>query len=501
MMQHLWAEPDDTGKSIRLHELAQNVQDSHERVMDLVYPTSSQSMYDAFPALHRGIEQVFKSCKLKKYLKRLGLTHMAKRHDLPAYFEAFKAKFPDAVAFLEQSYADAFAHYGFAKGNPLFEGIEKPDSLECYLAAVGDHATRNKYTHNPERAYKPGEPVPVLILHWEILGALLEYGLRGEDANLPTMRLHRIVYNEMKNPGGKPIWYGMSDQPTEEQLQREADVKQYLDWLAQVGRFAPAEQLRRVYNAGFTVPGCRPFVGESLRLAFDRLREHQDPAARHYILHLTLTRNVRPHPLFDTVEWLPREDASWREFTELAAPSGEKLGMFYRDHHGAYYGFIASSTAHDSPGNWRSGHRGVMAETPDDLINTWLERITYLARLIKGGGEERQVFLWGNHPTAMSAMQRVPAGMELSEVELPKESSYTLNFWQPHGLAEGDTIQLAIDAVPNSYTGERRPEIVYVSKPAKIAAVNSDFRVECLTGDAFPAHLTSANGWRRYIEI
>ena len=500
MMQHLWAEPDDTGKSIRLHELAQNVQDSHERVMDLVYPTSSQSMFDAFPALHRGIEQVFKNCKLKKDLKRLGHTRMAERHHLPAYFEAFKAKFPAAAAFLEQSYADAFAHYGFAKGNPLFEGIEKPDSLECYLAAVGDHATRNKYTHNPERANKPGEPVPVLILHWEILGALLEYGLRGEDADSFEMRLHRIVYRAMGDPGGKSLAYGMSNPPTNEQLEREADVNQYLGWLDQVGRFAPAEQLRRVYNAGFTVPGCRPFVGESLRLAFDRLREHKDPAVRHYIRDLTLTRNVRPHTLFDTVEWLPREDASWREFTELAAPSGEKLGMFYRDHHGAYYGFIASSTAHNSPGNWRSGHQGVMAETPDDLINTWLERITYLACMIKGGGEERQVFLWGDHPTTMSAIRRIPACMELSEVELPKESSYTLNFWQPHGLAEGDTIQLAIDYVPNSYTGER-PEIVYVSKPAKITAVKSDFRVECLTGDAFPAHLTSANDWRRYIEI
>ena len=286
---------------------------------DLIHEVNAVQLTNRASTAHLAIE-----IGLKALIRQAG-EEPKDGHFLNKLYQVLKTCDAKSAQFLSQAFEDAVKFFGYnikALGWGYFR------SLEDYLAKVG---TKNAYEEY--RYWATGEPditdVAIqhisLPIHRELLCALegLFFSSRRESV---SDRVEGEISNAMF--GRRHISYG------DEEEQKERSVKWYMNWLFRV-HTTRRSALKEAVHRGFMIKDGDEFVRQTLRDAFDDLRQSRDPAVRHYVRTLTyLPKGSQPrHPdAIPIVEWLGQGQIRCM----VSTPAGNCLGFIDKQADGAW---------------------------------------------------------------------------------------------------------------------------------------------------------------------
>ena len=346
-------------------------------------------------------------------------------HDLPSRLKELRQYEPGSAKFLEEAFEAAVRHYRY---NPNTTYMKHLQSLETYLRATGsdDHFQDIRYWELTQSADEIIVGQIYLTLHMELLHAMteiLEAPERPKD--IVSTRVERAVKSVMVDNRELACLLG-SD--------KHRSVEAYIEWLK--GFKGCSEAITAAFKGD--VATDNDLISETLREAYQELRESKDPAVSYFAETLTILpkqqRDAKP-----CLEWLGPEP--FRP-GKVSTPGGNVLGFIYRR---------ADRTWAITPS--RNGPVAVsaIAKSQTDARCYLADLLTRAVR-ITVGDKERQLRIVGeehnlfkkDHEQVMQWFEG-KAGAE--------EPIYQVTFWDnTHGITGNDVLRVEIpDRITQRY--------------------------------------------------
>ena len=228
----------------------------------------------------------------------------------------------DSADFLAEAFQDAVKFFGY---NVNYKGFGHFRSLDDYLSQAGTERTFERLRYWAIEPTKKEEPFKYIApsIHRELLYALwsLFFSKRRETV---SARVEREVAEAMYNKRG--IFFCSDD------TSKEQSVRRYEDWLKKHTTRSGAleEAAHQIFVIG------DDFANQTVRDAYDDLRQSKDPAVQYYIRTLTYLpkgsqgRNPDARPVSK-----PNQDLYPTAVT-VATPAGRDLGIIERYPDGAW---------------------------------------------------------------------------------------------------------------------------------------------------------------------
>ena len=378
---------------------------------DWVQVTNIVQLTNRVPIAHLAIERGLKSL-IKKGGK--SIDHIHKLHKLYGVLNDCDEMSAD---FLAKAFDDAVGFFGYKVNDKGFGHFR---SLESYLSNVGNESVFETLRYwatgdIPQRE----QPIPFISLrvHREILCALSCLFLRDSRQTV-SERVDAAVSNAMFL--ARDIHWGTDD------VKKKDSVYWYRNWLYKVHSTCRSA-LKEAIQLNFAIGNDDEFATQTLRDAYDDLRQSKDPAVQYYLRRCSyLPRESQPrHPdATPIVEWIDKENRG-----SVETPAGTCLGLIGRYEDGAW-GIAAAE-----PG---SGGETDVAEAQADakhyLVNRRTKRVTVLVN-----ADSKQLRIVGEPKLIASPEWTANVEDELSE--LSGGERYEMEFWDSeHGIKPGDEI-------------------------------------------------------------
>ena len=384
---------------------------------DLVPQTNAVRLTNRAPIAHLAIEK-----GLKALIDDLGGTY-EQTHSLNDLCSALSKCDQQSADYLADAFDDAVKFFRY---NANAKGFRQFRTLDDYLSKVG-----SKNAFDALRYWAIGEPpkgespIPYLSLpiHREILCALWCLFLPNRRETVSD-RVERKVAHAMFS--GKRIAYGADD------IHKERSIRWFKNWLFEeqpTCRSALEEAVRR----NFAVKDDQ-FVIQTLRDAYEDLRQSKDPAVLYYIHKLSdlpKGSQSRDPDAVPEVEWFN----DMKTAGMVVTPAGTHLGFIERYADGGW-GITPSEDGLVQV----TDIAGSMTDAKHYLVNRLTRRVT-----VAVNGELKPLRIVGDEdffpPPLWTPYMVSPAG---TAPRLPK---YDLEFWDAqHGLCKGDEISVELQS-------------------------------------------------------
>ena len=220
-------------------------------------------MADAHLAIERG---------LKALIKDIGGTPEC-IHALNKLYRDLGKCDQRSANYLAKAFGDAVEFFGY---NLNVKGFGHFRSLDDYLAKVGTEEAFEEFRYWAIGETRIGESAIANIsppVHRELLRALWCLFLPGVRETV-SQRVEREVAEAMFRR--RHLYYGSDDEG------KEYSVRQYKNWLFKEHHTC-CSALEEAVKQGFTIKEGDEFVSQTLREAYNDLRQSKDPAVQYYI--------------------------------------------------------------------------------------------------------------------------------------------------------------------------------------------------------------------------
>ena len=396
--------------------------DSAPIQVDMILERNLVQLTNRAPIVHLAMER-----GLKAIIREARGT--AKRiHSLDDLYRVVKERDEESAGYLAKAFDDAVKFFGYDVNDDKFRNLQ---SIEEYLSRVG-----TQKAFKALRYWAIGEPLggddPIQYLshtlhtiHRELLCALqwLFHPNRNWRETV-SERVEAEVRRAMFN--GRGISWGSDD------TDKKLAFLWYENWLF-TEHTACRSALEYAVDRDFTITDYE-IVSQTLREAYDDLKQSKDPAVQYYIRTLTYlprgSQRRNPDAVAE-VEWYSEAQTSGTVVT----PAGTPIGFVDRYADGGW-GITPG------PEIARS-----LADAKHYLVNHLTKPVTVTVE-----GESKQLRI-----VSESDSFNAPAVWiaNLSE-PLPDTSTFELEFWDAgHGLCPGDEVSIELSR-------ERNPQSVSV---------------------------------------
>ena len=313
----------------------------------------------------------------------------------------------DSADFLAEAFQDAVKFFRY---NVSDKGFGHYRSLDDYLSQAGTERVFKRLRYWVIELPKKGEEEPFKYIsppiHRELLYALwnLFFSKRRETV---SARVEREVAEAMFM--GRAISYGSDD------TSKEQSVRRYMDWLFKE-HTTRRGALEEAADQDFVIGD--DFANQTVRDAYNALRQSNDPAVQYYIRTLTyLPKGSQPrHPdARPEIEWIRQDKTAGMVVTS----AGSDLGFIERYPDGAW--------GIDGLG-WETEIADALADAKAYLVNRLTKQVT-----VTVNGESKQLRMVGEifHP-------------ELGWTSEPP-FTHDIEFWdENHGLLPGEEVSIEL---------------------------------------------------------
>ena len=350
-------------------------------------------------------------------------------HGLDKLYRALCQCGPDSAAYLAKAFEDAVKFFGY---NVNAKGFSQLRSLDDYLSKVG-----TEKAFNALRYWAIGDPLgrddPIQYLshtlhtvHREILCAL-QWLFHPNQNRRQTVsqRVEGKVRRAMFN--GRDISWGSDD------TDKKLAFLWYENWLF-TEHTTCLSALEDAVDRDFTITDCE-IVSQTLREAYDDLKQSKDPAVRYYIRKLSYlpkgSQQRNPDAVAE-VEWYNDTKTSGMTIT----PAGTHLGFIKKYPDGSWEIIPEGNGLRERPSDAKS-----LADAKRYLVNRLTKPVTVT---VEGRAKQLRIVSESdsfNAPAVWIA--------NLSE-PMPDTSTFELEFWDAgHGLCPGDAISIVLSEERN----------------------------------------------------
>ena len=388
--------------------------DSAPIKLDLIEEINILQLANRIPIAHLAIERGLKA--LIKQSKPC-----VRGHSLAKLYKDLRECNSEYADFLSKAFCDAVEFYG---NNVEFKGFGHFRSLQDYLSKVGSKRTFDLLRYWAIEETPSGEnPIRLISppIHRELLCALSCLFLRNSRQTV-SGRVEAAVTHAMYQ--GRHINWSTDD------TKKRESVFWYRNWLYEEH---PTRQsaLKEAKLLNFAIKKDDEFVTETLRDAYEELRQSSDPAVQYYIGTCSYlpkgsqSRNLDATPI---VDW---NDIKTRGTVET--PAGRCLGLIRRYADGAW------GITPVEPG--RGGEAGI-AESQADAKRYLVNRLSNRVTVHINGNRKKLRIVGEPHLPADSEWT---ADVEDPKYFLSRTETIEMEFWdKEHGLQPEDDVVVAI---------------------------------------------------------
>ena len=391
-----------------------SILDSAPIKLDLNEETNIVQLANRIPIAHLAIERGLKALILQCKLYDKG-------HSLNKLYRDLQECSSESADFLGKAFCDAVKFYGY---NVKFKGFGHFRSLQDYLSKVGGEKTFEllRYWAIGET---PSEENPIGLIsqpvHRELLCALSCLFLRNSRQTVSD-RVEATVTHAMFQ--GRHIHWN-----TDVTKKRDS-VYWYKNWLF---KKHPTRRsaLIEAKQCEFAVRKDDEFVTETLRDAYDDLRQSKDPAVQYFINRCSyLPKGSQPRHLdaIPVVKWNDMKTQG-----TVKTPSGTCLGLINR------YADAAWGIRPAEPG---LGGVTDIAEAQADAKRYLVNRLSNRVTVLINGNRKKLRIVGEPHLPADSEWT---ADVEDPKYFLSRTETIEMEFWdKEHGLQPEDDVVVAI---------------------------------------------------------
>ena len=316
----------------------------------------------------------------------------------------------DSADFLAAAFQDAVKFFGY---NDKDKGFGYLRSLDDYLSKSGTKSVFERLRYWVIELPKEGEEEPFKYIsppiHRELLCALrsLFFSKRRETV---SARVEREVAEAMFM--GRRISYATDD------TSKEQSVRRYMDWLFKEHRTRRGA-LEEAVHQDFIIGD--DFANQTVRDAYNDLRQSKDPAVQFYSRKLTyLPKGSQPRNPDARPVSIPNRE-KYPTAVTVETPAGTSLGFLERYPDGAW-GISPSDDVRETD------IAEALADAKAYLVNRLTKQVT-----VTVSGESKQLRMVGEdfHP-------------ELDWTSEPP-FTYDVEFWdENHGLLPGEEVSIEL---------------------------------------------------------
>ena len=337
----------------------------------------------------------------------------------------------DSADFLAEAFEDAVRFFRY---NVNVKGFRHFRSLDDYLSKVGTEKAFDalRYWAIGESP-KGGNPIPYISppIHRELLYAISCLFLSWRET--VSGRVERTVAHAIAMFSGRHISYSSGDSS------KEQSVRWYMDWLFKEHTTC-CSALEESVTQGFVVTDDQ-FVVQTLRGAFEDLRQSKDPAVQYYFRTLTYlpegSQRLNPDAVPE-IEWRNHDQTRGTVVT----PAGTCLGFVEKYADGGW-GIIPCEVGLVQVTEIARALRDAQAY----LVNHLTKQVT-----VTVNGESKQLRMVGDRDfffrPAWTAETGTPIDIGLTTCEL--------ELWDAnHGLHNGEEVSMELQVELPSEAGDR----------------------------------------------
>ena len=383
---------------------------------DLVPETNAVQLTNRVPISHLAIER-----GLKVLIDNAG-GNWDRIHSLNRLYRDLRNCDATSADYLDKAFEDAVKFFGY---NVKVKGFGHLCSLEDYLSKTGTENAFNALRYWAIGQSSKENPIPYIspLVHRELLCALWCLFLPNRRETVSD-RVEGVVERAMTNPS----CLAWNDNDTN----RKNSIQWYLNWLLKT-HTSRRSALKEAVDKDFAITDDE-FVSQTLRDAFDDLRQSKDPAVQYYIRTLTYLpegSQRRNSDAIPEVEWYRKDRTSGSVLTS----AGTCLGFIEMYADGAWGitplegGLVQVADIAKS-----------MADAKHYLVNRLTRQVT-----VTVNGKSKQLRIVSEHDFFLPHNPSWTLDIE--------DSAYELEFWDAnHGLRPGEEVlmKLQSEAVPDS---------------------------------------------------
>ena len=379
--------------------------------VDMVWETNAIQITNRAPIAHLAIEKGLKA------LIAGASGNQAWGHSLNKLYRRLGRFDKDSADYLASAFDDAVNFYGF---NPNSKGLGYLSSLDAYLSKVGT-----------EKAFEA-------LRYW----AIEDSSEAGDFINLIWLPIHREILwsqwcsflpsrrdkvsDRVENRVSRAMFDGRHIVIRSNDKAKEQSVQAYKKWLFEE-HSTWCDSLEDAVKRKFLVMEDE-FVNQTVRDAFDELRQSEDPAIQYYIstlYHLPEGSQLQDPNAVPEVTWFNEEQTHGAVVT----PAGTRLGNIVRYINGGW-GITPNE-------NGPLGVREVAKALKDAkayLVNRLTKRV-----ILTADEETRHLRVISKDDSYLPFQATDVTGFE----DLSSDAQvYRLEFWDSnHGLSTGDWIR------------------------------------------------------------
>ncbi len=353
-------------------------------------------------------------------------------HSLNKLYRDLRECDKDSADFLAEAFEDAVRFFGY---NVNVKGFRHFRSLDDYLSKVATEKAFDalRYWAIGESP-KGGNPIPYILppIHRELLYAISCLFLSWRET--VSGRVERTVADAMYMYRGRQISYGSDDSG------KEQSIRWYMDWLFKE-HTTRRSALEEAVTQRFVVKDDQ-FVVQTLRDAYEDLRQSKDPAVQYFINTLSYLPEGSQRQNPDAIP-----EVTWRNHDKtrgtVVTPAGTCLGIVEKYADGGW-GIIPSE----------NGPMKVI-ETARALRDAKAYLVNRLTKQVTVNGESKQLRMVGNRDFFPRAAWTDETGTSIDEGD-EGLTTYELELWDAnHGLHNREEVSMELQVELPSEAGHR----------------------------------------------
>ena len=274
---------------------------------DLMSETNAVQLTNRAPIAHLAIERGLKAL----------ITDCAvipdETHSLNSLYRDLRKCDKASADYLAAAFNDAVKFFGY---NVKVKGFGHFGSLHKYLSKVGTKTDFDALRYWVIEKSSKGNPIPYISppIHRELLCALLCLFFPSRHETVSD-RVEREVAHAMFS--GRHISWDSND------TQKKRSVQWYKNWLRN-SHTSSRLALKEAVDKSFAITDDE-FVSQTLRDAFDDLRQSKDPAVRYYtrtLMYLPKGSQQRSPDAIPEVQWHGKGQTNGSVLTPAGTPLG-----------------------------------------------------------------------------------------------------------------------------------------------------------------------------------